>query len=356
MSRNQRPTSSGWRRWATVLAVAVAVMVLAVLVRAGTSPTPNPEQGANPFAGERFYVNNPEAQRTADGWRAVGRIEDARQIEKIAEEPGVHYFAPEWSPPGTGYIREWVTLVAGQGELPVLGLYGLPHRDCGGYSAGGAGSAQAYRSWIDHASRQIGDRKVVVILEPDGVPYWECLTGAQQQERAGLIEYAVSVLKGGPETFVYIDAGHHMWHSAGVIADRLERAGIQRADGFALNTSNFMRTQDEVSYGGRKALRRGHLPQRPGSLRGRLARRRLRAADKPAGACVGVASHGRDRTPFSGRLLLAQVARAERRGMRPLPEGRDVDARVRPRPCPTGGILDKCYEQPNHSQCLLFGR
>jgi len=45
---------------------------------------------------------------------------------------------------------------------------------------------------------------VVVILEPDGKVYWECLTKAQWQERVDLIKYAVSILKAKPNTHVYV--------------------------------------------------------------------------------------------------------------------------------------------------------
>ena len=43
-----------------------------------------------------------------------------------------------------------VTLTASRrGEVPVIVAYNIPGRDCGQYSAGGAGSAKAYRAWID---------------------------------------------------------------------------------------------------------------------------------------------------------------------------------------------------------------
>ena len=48
---------------------------------------------------------------------------------------------------------------------------------------------------------------------------------------------------------VYIDAGHAKWHPAREMAGRLRQAGIERADGFALNVSNFQATSANIAYG-----------------------------------------------------------------------------------------------------------
>ena len=50
---------------------------------------------------------------------------------------------------------------------------------------------------------------------------------------------------------VYIDAGNANWQQAPEIADRLIKAGIGNAVGFALNVSNFHATPGNISYGNR---------------------------------------------------------------------------------------------------------
>ena len=60
-----------------------------------------------------------------------------------------------------------------------------------------------------------------------------------------LIHQAVLALKAQPGVSVYIDAGHSSWVPAPDMADRLQRAGLADARGFALNTSNF-RADDEL--------------------------------------------------------------------------------------------------------------
>jgi endoglucanase len=74
----------------------------------------------------------------------------------------------------------------------------------------------------------------------------------------------VDALKRGKHTRVYLDAGHSAWqalndYDAGYgeprqqlgIVNRLLQGGITRADGFALNTSNYRFTEDLVRYGTR---------------------------------------------------------------------------------------------------------
>ncbi len=57
------------------------------------------------------------------------------------------------------------------------------------------------------------------------------------------------MLKAHPTIGVYIDAGHPGWAKPDKIAYRLTQAGIEQADGFALNISNFQPLAANVEYG-----------------------------------------------------------------------------------------------------------
>lgn len=124
--------------------------------------------------------------------------------------------------------------------MPVLVAYNVPGRDCGGYSNGGAGSATAYRHWIDRLATGIGNGKAAVIVEPDAL--------ASGCVRTSLVKYAVTRLAKLGHTGVYIDAGHSHWQPAKTMATRLRRAGIARADGFALNVSNYRTNPELIAY------------------------------------------------------------------------------------------------------------
>lgn len=199
------------------------------------------------FAGATLYVNpSSNARKTANEWRAT-RPADADQMEKIASRSTARWFN-EWVGDIHAAVSGAVSAAESQGALPVLVAYNIPDRDCGGLSGGGGATPDGYRTWIAAFANAIGGRKAAVILEPDALSNMGCLSAERQQTRLELIQYAVGALKGKGAT-VYIDAGHPAWHSAQETARRLNLADIQRADGFALNVSNFIATSINTSYG-----------------------------------------------------------------------------------------------------------
>src|SRR3954451_10211532 len=139
-----------------------------------------------------------------------------------------------------------------RGETPVLAAYDIPGRDCSQYSAGGAANTREYKAWINGVAQGLGFFRAAVILEPDGIalPPADCGgTPEQQAARIRQMNFAVDKLQSLPRTAVYIDAGHSAWHAVGTIAARLVANGIDEADGFFLNVSNYRTNADLVRYG-----------------------------------------------------------------------------------------------------------
>lgn len=208
---------------------------------------PGEVTSANPLARFALYVDPySHAQRTVDAWRST-RPADAVSMEKIAGASQAMWFG-NWNGNVRADVAAAVGLAASADAVPVLVAYNIPQRDCGGYSAGGSNSPDAYRGWIDAFARGIGSRPAIVILEPDALAGMDCLSSADQQTRLDLIRYAVDVLK-KQGAAVYLDAGHSYWKAPAEIAPRLMAAGIESADGFALNVSNFHRTAEQITYG-----------------------------------------------------------------------------------------------------------
>jgi endoglucanase len=149
--------------------------------------------------------------------------------------------------------------------IPMLVAYNIPFRDCSQYSAGGATSVAAYKAWIDGVVSGIGDDTAIVILEPDGlgiIPWYTNIEGTLEWcrpaeaspvtaaiDRFDMLNYAVDELGALPGTTVYLDGGHSAWLTVGDNASRLIRAGVQDADGFFVNTSNFQYTANVTAYG-----------------------------------------------------------------------------------------------------------
>jgi endoglucanase len=206
-------------------------------------------KGENPFK-DAYWVLDGEsnARRTAEQWRA-SRPADAAALDKIAGQPAAGWMG-NWYPDIETAVKSYVWARTRGGGLPVMILYNLPFRDCGGYSAGGAGSAAGYRRWIDNVAAGVGSKRAVFVLEPDGLPLMtKCLNAEKQAERVAMIRYAVEKLESIRGAAVYIDAGHSAWVPAAEMAPRLKAAGIDLADGFSLNVSNYQATPDLLAYG-----------------------------------------------------------------------------------------------------------
>jgi endoglucanase len=203
---------------------------------------------SNPLASVKWFINpDSNAQHQADAWRQ-SRPADAAVMDMIARQPQADWFGG-WSGDIFTAVNNRVSQAALTGSTPVLVAYNIPQRDCGGYSAGGVNSPQAYVTWIKAFAQGIGTRSAVVILEPDAVSGYDCLSSADRQTRLNLLSQAIGILKSQPATLVYLDAGHSQWVPATEMASRLSTAGIANANGFALNVSNFRLTTDEIAYG-----------------------------------------------------------------------------------------------------------
>jgi len=227
-------------RTAALVVLALIVSALLVSARQVTSP-------ANPFAGKKLYVDpDSNARRQADTWRR-SRPADAALLERLANQPVAKWLGG-WAGNIQREVNQAVSTITSAGALPVFVAYNIPNRDCGSYSAGGAGGSNAYRKWIRDFASGVSGRRAIVILEPDALAGMDCLPAPARDERVSLIRDAVQALKTQAAS-VYIDAGNARWHPAPVMANRLQQAGISIADGFALNVSNFQSTPANVAYG-----------------------------------------------------------------------------------------------------------
>jgi endoglucanase len=230
------------RRWARRLALAGAALAALLPLGHGSAQ-------ANPFQGRRLYVDPASpARRQADAW-ARSRPRDAALMRLIAEQPQVAWLG-DWVRDIRSEVDQRVSAITRAGALPVFVVYNIPHRDCGQYSAGGARGGDDYRRWVIAFARGLNNRRAVVILEPDALPSLDCLPARFQDERYVLIREAVQTLEGAGAA-VYVDAGNANWRQPPVMAERLRRAGIERAQGFSLNVSNFHGLSVNLAYGDR---------------------------------------------------------------------------------------------------------
>lgn len=182
---------------------------------------------------------------------------DRDRVQRVLDQPhGVWLTDP--AQPADQVRRDVARTVrdaAADGGVATLVVYGVPLRDCGGESGGGAESGEQYAAWTRAVADGLRDGRpqdgpgVAVVLEPDALAFLGRLPEARQQERLELLRAATSAFSRVPSTAVYLDAGHSDWAEPDVMAERLSDAGVAAARGFSVNVSGFGRTDDEVHYG-----------------------------------------------------------------------------------------------------------
>ncbi|MDH6227074.1 MULTISPECIES: glycoside hydrolase family 6 protein [Streptomyces] len=250
-----------------LLAAAAAAAALAGLCVTPASARPAPEasgparasSAAEPSGpalapGTRFYIEGDSkafAQALAD--RRANDPANAKLMDAMASYPVAEWFTGSATPEQTTAAMSLLQAKAApQNRVPVAVAYNVPGRDCSQYSSGGASNSAEYATWVDALAKGIGDRKTVVILEPDGLalsPTFCGGTAEQQADRLEEINDAVDRLRQQPGAVVYLDAGHSSWHAVGEMAQLLLDGGISRARGFFLNVSNYRTDSELTRYG-----------------------------------------------------------------------------------------------------------
>lgn len=241
-----------------VLTLLVAAIPMLVMAESHTN-------GLDPDT--EFYVakRNQGAIRQIADLTSSGDKATADLVRAMIETPQSVWFESGSPKKVQQSVKNTVKRAAGKGTVPVLVAYNLPFRDCAQFSAGGATTVDEYTAWIDGFAKGIGKEEAVVILEPDGlgiIPWYTNIDGnldwcqpveadpdTAAADRLFMLNYAVDTIKAQPNTHVYLDGTHSGWLNVGDASQRLDRAGVDRADGFYLNASNYQFTANLVKYG-----------------------------------------------------------------------------------------------------------
>ncbi|MFV2102562.1 glycoside hydrolase family 6 protein [Micromonospora sp. LOL_024] len=247
-------------RWSVLaLPTVAALLVSAGCGRPEAVPMPEPTTAAStgparsvtpvPLAGATLFVDpNGAATEQVDAWASAGRTDDADRLRQVSERPAAVWITSDTTQVSTA-VDAVLSRATEAGQMPVLVAYHIPGRDCGSFSGGGALDGDDYRAWIRGFAAGIDGRPVTVIVEPDAVAHSldRC---AGSSDRLALLADAVAVLKRTGTAQVYLDAGHPRWvRDLSRLSKALREAGVEQADGFALNVSNFIRTPENVEYG-----------------------------------------------------------------------------------------------------------
>ncbi|TDD60294.1 endoglucanase [Kribbella antibiotica] len=206
--------------------------------------------GSAQAAASPFYV---DPGTSAAKWVAANPNDSRAPLirDRIASTPQGKWFTTTNTATVRGEVEAYVGAAAAAGKVPIMVVYNIPNRDCGGASSGGAPSHEAYRAWIDQVAAGVAGRPAAIVLEPDVLPIMtSCQSADQQNQTKASMAYAGKKLKSGSaQTKVYFDIGHSAWLAPAEAAARLRGADISNsADGISTNVSNYRTTADEANF------------------------------------------------------------------------------------------------------------
>ena len=255
-----------------LMALGCAVAVLSPLAQ-GAASTPEPrqalpasapttgrlasaaaEEDPNPLAGRPWGVYKGNADQA---WPPYVSSTGTRRtlLAKIALRPKAKWFG-KWIPNDeiTTKVRQYIANSTGGDpetlvQMTMFRMVPWEHEACRRLPT--RAERASYRGWVRRAAVGIGDAHVALILQPDG-PFALCAPGGSQLP-SRLIAYAARVFSELAHTSVYIDGGASDWpkDNPEESARFLMPAGIQYARGFALNSTHYAATADQIAFGTR---------------------------------------------------------------------------------------------------------
>jgi endoglucanase len=247
-------------RRASLVAALVAALITgsAVAASAATASAHSPGSARGVTPGTRLFVPPPSSGAPQEIVQLLKShdFKDARLVAEMEATPRAVWFTSGTPAQVQQQVRQTMIQAAFERAVPTLVAYDIPGRDCAQFSAGGALNLADYEAWISAFAAGIGHHRAVVILEPDSLGLIPSSCGIPSAsfpftdpDRYAELQFAVTALEAQPGVAVYMDGTHSSWLNTGDMTTRLLAAGVQQAQGFFVNLSNFQPTPELVDYG-----------------------------------------------------------------------------------------------------------
>jgi endoglucanase len=246
----RRPTAG-----LAALVLGAGAMALAPSPASAAASAPPDHQFA---ANTRFFVQPPASGSLAQitGLLRSGDAADAARLAAMEATPSAVWLTGGTPAQVVQQVRATVREASLERAEPVFVVYDIPGRDCSQYSAGGAAGESGYEAWAAAVAGAVGSAHAVLLVEPDALGNMpsDCNLPAStypftDTERLAEIDYAVTALEQDPNTTVYLDGTNAHWQAVGTISERLLEAGVQQAQGFFSNVSNYLTDAESQDYG-----------------------------------------------------------------------------------------------------------
>ena len=252
-------------------ALSVLVLAACAATAAGLAPSSvaAPQQGGGATArGASLSAANPSNPLTGHRWGVYkGNGDQAWQpytrstgtnkklLAKIALRPKAKWFGA-WIKNSEikGKVQKYIASSTGGDpdvlvQMTVFRMQPWEHAACKRLPT--KAQQASYRQWIDRFASGIGRAHVALILQPDG-PFALCAPRGSKLP-SQLIAYSAKKFSALPNTSVYIDGGASDWpkDDPAKAARFLVPAGVKYARGFALNSTHYATTTNEIAFGTR---------------------------------------------------------------------------------------------------------
>lgn len=236
-----------------------------------TTPPPTGSRVDNPYVGAKGYVN-PEwsAEAAGDGGSSIANSSTAVWLDRIAAINGANGAMGL-----KAHLDEAVAQANGQPLTVEFVIYDLPGRDCAALASNGElgpTDLSTYETqYIDPivsimSNSAYSKLRIVNVIEPDSLPNMvtnaggtagsttQCQTMKANGNYEKGVGYALAKLGALPNTYNYIDAGHHAWlgwdsnfapaAQEFLTAATTNGATVHDVQGFITNTANYSATTE----------------------------------------------------------------------------------------------------------------
>jgi hypothetical protein len=269
MTRSVRPSAvrrllvpllAGTALAAGTLAASSVALGTPAAVRQSGPAQPHPARTAyaagNPLAGRPWGVYQ---GRGDQAWQPYAAATGTRKqlLARIALRPKAKWFGA-WIPNAQIADKVRAYVAASQAgnpdalvQLTLFAMKPWEHDACTRLPT--AAERASYADWTNRVAGAIGDAHAAVVLQPDG-PFALCAPGGSTVP-SSMIAAAAQRLSALPNSSVYIEAGAADWPAAGrqggvdAAVRLLVQGGIRSTRGFALNSTHYSSTPDEVARG-----------------------------------------------------------------------------------------------------------
>ena len=188
------------------------------------------------------------ARRAIDGMPDLS-LEAKKDLLYIAQTPQAIWLGA-WNSDVFSDLEKPIKQAKYSERIPVFVLFKLHMREETYQQELDVNFAENYLAWIKSVANAIGTTPCIIVLEPNAL----CSLGIRKDQEqsniiVSLLRNAVQILKQCSNLKLYLDAGHPQWLDAAQISIYLARAGVDFADGFSLNVSNYVSNEENTIYG-----------------------------------------------------------------------------------------------------------